>query len=78
VRSGLVIDLWPYVEDIMCPVMLLMGEDSDLVTPETRERMMETVPDIEVHVVTGTGHMIPQDVPEKYEELVRGFLEGIY
>jgi pimeloyl-ACP methyl ester carboxylesterase len=78
VRSGLVIDLWPYVEGIECPVMLLMGADSELVTPETRERMAEMVPDIKIHVVEGTGHMIPQDVPEKFEELVIGFLERIY
>jgi pimeloyl-ACP methyl ester carboxylesterase len=59
-------------------LFLLMGADSDLVIPEVREGMMETVPDIEVHVVTGTGHMIPQDVQEKYEELIRWFLDKIY
>jgi pimeloyl-ACP methyl ester carboxylesterase len=54
-----------------------MGVDSDLVTPETQKRMEKTVPDIEAVKVEGTGHMIPQDVPDKFEELVKGFLKRI-
>jgi pimeloyl-ACP methyl ester carboxylesterase len=40
--------------------------------------MENTVPDIEAIVVDGTGHMIPQDRPEEFEKLVRGFLERVY
>jgi pimeloyl-ACP methyl ester carboxylesterase len=71
------IDLWPYVKRIKNPVMLQIGIESDLVTPETRTRMDNTLPDIEIVVVEGTGHMIPQDVPDKFEELVRRFLKKI-
>ena len=77
-RGGLDTDLWPYVERIEAPTLLLIGEENDLVTPETRERMENTVPDIEAVVVEGTGHMIPQDRPEEFEKLVRGFLERVY
>ena len=77
VRSGLMIDLWPYVERIRCPVLLLRGVESDLVSPETQRRMEKTVSDIETVKVEGTGHMIPQDVPDKFEELVKGFLKRI-
>ena len=76
--SGLVTDLWPYVERIETPTLLLKGEQSDLVTPETWERMEETMPDLEVVEVKNTGHMIPQDVPEEFERLVRSFLEKVY
>jgi pimeloyl-ACP methyl ester carboxylesterase len=75
VRSGLDIDLWPYVESIKCPVLMMIGVGSDLVTPETRERMENVVPMLETIVVDGTGHMIPQDVPDKFESLIRDFLE---
>jgi len=78
VRGGLVTDLWPYVERIETPTLLLKGEQSDLVTPETMERMEETMSGIEVVEVENTGHMIPQDVPEEFERLVRGFLEKVY
>jgi pimeloyl-ACP methyl ester carboxylesterase len=40
--------------------------------------MEETMPDLEVVEVKNTGHMIPQDVPEEFERLVRGFLEKVY
>ena len=78
VRSGLVTDLWPYVERIETPTLLLKGEQSDLVSPETLKRMEETMPELEFVEVENTGHMIPQDVPEEFERLVRGFLRKVY
>jgi pimeloyl-ACP methyl ester carboxylesterase len=78
VHGGLVTDLWPYVERIETPTLLLKGEQSDLVTPKTRKRMEETMPDLEVVEVKNADHMIPQDVPEEFERLVRGFLEKVY
>ena len=78
VRSGLVIDLWPYVELIKCPVLLLKGKESTTVDPKAIEKLNEILPDFKAVVVEGTGHMIPQDVPERFEELVRGFLKKIY
>ena len=77
VRSGLVIDLWPYLERVKCPIQCQKGVTSDLVTPSTRERMAK-MPNIEIIDVEGTGHMIPQDVPKKFEELIRGFLKKAY
>jgi pimeloyl-ACP methyl ester carboxylesterase len=77
VRGGLATDLWPYLERVKCPVQLQKGVTSDLVTPKTRERI-EKMQGIEIIDVEGTGHMIPQDVPEKFEELIRGFLKSVY
>ena len=77
IRGGLATDLWPYVERIEVPTLLLIGEESDLVTPETRERMEDTMPDIEAIKVRGAGHMIPQDRPEEFEKLVKGFLDRV-
>jgi pimeloyl-ACP methyl ester carboxylesterase len=39
--------------------------------------MEETIPDLEVVEVKKTGHMIPQDVPDEFERLVRDFLEKV-
>jgi len=77
VRSGLSIDLWGYVEKIKCPVLMLKGVESETISSTARMRMEKTVPNIEVVEVKGTGHMIPQDVPEKFEELITGFLAKI-
>jgi pimeloyl-ACP methyl ester carboxylesterase len=77
VRSGLATDLWPYLERVKCPIQLQKGVTSDLVKPETRARMAK-MPNVEIIDVEGTGHMIPQDVPEKFEELIRGVLNRVY
>lgn len=77
VRRGLNIDLWPYVEKIQIPTLLLIGEQSELVTPETRRRMESIINDLEVTVMKGTGHMIPQDAPVEFEKHVRKFLDNL-
>ena len=74
IRGGLVFDLWPYVERIKTPTLLLIGEDSTTVTPEARTRMEKILPSLESIVVKGTGHMIPQDKPAEFERLVKKFL----
>ena len=77
VRGGPAVDLWPYVERMRTPTLLLMGEDSTLVTPETRMRMERTLPDLEAVVVKGAGHMIPQEKPEEFEKLIKQFLARV-
>jgi len=77
VRAGLKIDLWPYVKRIKIPTLLLIGENSDLVTPETRREMELVMPDLDVEIVKDTGHMIPQDRPEEFERLVKDFLNKL-
>jgi pimeloyl-ACP methyl ester carboxylesterase len=57
---------------------MLIGKNSDLVTPETRTRMEKTIKDLEAFVVKGTGHMIPQEKPEEFSEHVRRFLKKVY
>ena len=77
IQPGLAIDLWPYVERIKTPLLLLIGKTSTTVSPETKKRMEDIVYDIKAIIVDGTGHMIPQDKPEEFEKLVRNFLKKV-
>ncbi|MCW3992213.1 MAG: alpha/beta hydrolase [Candidatus Bathyarchaeota archaeon] len=77
IRPGLAADLWPYVERIETPTLLILGSDSDLVTNETVERMKSTMPSLEVVTVEGATHMVPQDKPEEFEGHVRAFLRTL-
>ena len=77
IRGGLAVDLWPYVERMRVPTLLLIGEESTLVSPEARMRMEGILPDLEAVVVRGAGHMIPQERPEEFEVLVRRFLDRV-
>lgn len=77
IRGGLSTDLWPYVERMRVPCLLLKGGTSTLVTDETLERMKTTMPDLKVVTVDGVGHMIPQGKPEEFEQHLRAFLTSL-
>jgi pimeloyl-ACP methyl ester carboxylesterase len=68
-------DLWPYVERIRVPAKLVLGSESTLVTPEKRERMTKLIPNLEVVIVKGASHMVPQDRPADFEREVKAFLQ---
>ena len=53
IRGGLAVGLWPYVERMRAPTLLLIGEESTLVAPEARMRMERILPDLEAVVVRG-------------------------
>ncbi|MBY0431614.1 MAG: alpha/beta hydrolase, partial [Rhodospirillales bacterium] len=48
--------LWPFWEQIKCPVLLLRGETSDLLPAETAVEMTRRGPCCEAHTVPGCGH----------------------
>lgn len=77
IRGGLSTDLWPYVERMKVPTLLLKGATSQTVSEETRERMEKLVPDLEVVTVEGVGHMIPQGKPVEFLALLEGFFDRL-
>jgi len=50
------VDLWTLWDQIACPVLVLRGERSTLLLPETAEEMTRRGPDCRVHTVHGAGH----------------------
>ena len=77
IRGGLATDLWPYVERMRVPTMMIVGGNSTLVTKETMERMRRTVPDLGVVTVDGVGHMVPQGKPKEFIAHLTSFLKSI-
>lgn len=57
-RQGLVgdVDLWPVWDAIRCPVLVLRGESSDLLTAGTVEAMKGRGPGCEAATIPGCGH----------------------
>lgn len=74
---GMSTDLWPYVERIRVPTLLVKGADSALVTPEKHARMRESIPEFASVTILGATHMVPQEKPEEFEETVRSFISKI-
>ena len=72
-------DLWDEWEKIRCPVLLVRGRQSRLLTHETAVMMRAALPASQVRLaeLEGGGHWFHQDFPGAFEATVRWFLEGL-
>jgi pimeloyl-ACP methyl ester carboxylesterase len=66
-------DLWSMVLEIRCPVLLIRGEKSDVLSPEVAERFVSALPDARLVTVPGLGHAPTLTEPEVVAAL-RSFL----
>jgi pimeloyl-ACP methyl ester carboxylesterase len=55
-RSPQDLNLWPVWEEIRCPVLLLRGAESDVLTPDVVERMLKRGPKTDLVEFQGVGH----------------------
>jgi len=69
------IDLWNTWSQVRCPVLVLRGADSDVLTRETVARMREAKPDLQVVEFAGAGHAPALMDPEQIAAVTR-FLLG--
>jgi pimeloyl-ACP methyl ester carboxylesterase len=69
-----VVDLWPCVEAIACPTLILRGARSDYLARETVEAMASRNPNFRWHEVAGAGHYVHDDQPESVARCVGSFL----
>jgi len=77
VRSGTwrdPVDLWPLWRDIACPILLVRGGDSDVLSVETAKRMLDENPNTRLAEVPGAGHTVPGDQPTAFRTLLDDFL----
>jgi len=55
---------WAAWNSLSCPVLLVRGDDSDILAPETAQRMVAGHPHASLAVVPDCGHSITLDRPE--------------
>ncbi|MBA2651825.1 MAG: alpha/beta hydrolase [Tatlockia sp.] len=69
--EGLVfdVDLWPYWENVKCPVLVIRGKRSDLLLPEHIKRMKRTHPKVEVYEIEDAGHAPALLEPEQHQKI---------
>lgn len=65
--------LWRAWEAVRCPTLLLRGAESDLLSPETAQRMRNSGPGARLHEFAGVGHA-PMLVQADQRAVVREFL----
>jgi pimeloyl-ACP methyl ester carboxylesterase len=66
--------LWDSLTRIQCPTMVMRGEHSPILDDEISARMVESLPDGRLYVFEDTGHSLPRLRPEKFADVLRGFL----
>jgi len=69
------VDLWPIWEAIQCPVLILRGENSALLSKETAEEMLRRGPDAELVEIPQVGHA-PTLMEDNQINLVKRWLAG--
>ncbi len=66
-------DLWERLTHITCPTLLVRGAESDVLSPELAQRVVEALPDGRLAEVPDAGHTVPGDQPAEFVAVVRRF-----
>lgn len=67
---------WAMLPKITCPTLLVRGAESDILSRETADRMVRTIPNCQLVEVPDAGHSVPLDNPSGFIAAVRPFLVG--
>jgi pimeloyl-ACP methyl ester carboxylesterase len=65
---------WAELRRITSPTLLVRGAESDILAPETAERMLREIPNCRMVEVPNAGHSIPLDNPQGFIAAVQPFL----
>ena len=67
--------LWDVLAKLPCPTLVVRGAASDVLSPETADRMVdEVIPNARLAVVSRAGHAVMLDNPAGFEQAVSAFV----
>lgn len=66
-----------HLPGVSCPVLLLCGESDKLTPPELTHEIAGFVPQAEVRILPGCGHMLTLEKPAEVSEALVGWLGGL-
>ena len=69
------IELWPLWSAITCPILVIRGADSDILSPDIARRMLEARPQAELVEIPNAGHTVPGDQPQAFLDALKKFLD---
>lgn len=70
------VDLWPALERIPCPTLVVRGTETDLLTQETAKQMIDVLAQGTLVEIERAGHMVFEDNPSDFIAAVKGWLVG--
>lgn len=68
--------VWSLLGKIRCPTLIVRGGETDVLTPETCERMVKLIPGSRWVEIPNAGHMVIEDNPEAFNVAVLNFLQS--
>jgi pimeloyl-ACP methyl ester carboxylesterase len=68
-------ELFPFLQDITCPTLVLCGRDDASTTLAGHEEMMTVLPNATLVVLEHCGHMSMMEQPGKVTDAMRAWLE---
>jgi pimeloyl-ACP methyl ester carboxylesterase len=70
-------DLWQALEKISCPTLVVRGAASDVLSPDTADRMVdEALQDGTLAIVPQSAHAVMVENPSGFNEAVAAFVLG--
>lgn len=66
-------DVMDRLSEISIPTVILVGEEDRLTPVKYSKALHEQVTDSELHVIAGAGHLVMEEQPERFNELVGGY-----
>lgn len=68
-------DMRPSLAQIGCPTLVVQGTDDEHATPQHARDLAASIPGAQLMLVTGAGHMLPQEQPDQINLRLLRFLE---
>lgn len=84
--SGIVVDLMamadrpdsiPHLRTITCPTLVVIGEEDNTTPLADAQLMASEIPGARLAVIPAAGHLSNLEQPDVFNELVKGFVEGL-
>lgn len=71
------VDLWPSVEALRCPTLVVRGGASDFLSAATAAEMTVRNPLVRAVEIPGAGHYVHDDAPDAFHQQLQQFLTSL-
>jgi pimeloyl-ACP methyl ester carboxylesterase len=69
--------LWKMLGQILCPVLLVRGVGSAILSPMLAARMKDAIADCRLELIRMSGHSVMLDNPDDFSDVVQGFVQQV-
>lgn len=73
-NTGPSVEFWPLLTNIKCPTLIVQGEESDILSAEESQQMLDRMADAQLLKIPQAGHMVFEDNPGHFIAGVSKFL----